>query len=611
MKTFTKLSILIFGLLICQNVNTYGQFTSKADLAKQILLTNASSYNLDPNTLVHMQVSSETYSRISGLNNVYFEQHIADIPVHNALLNAHITPSNEMLTFGNRFISNPIPNKALDQNILSQLDAITIVANHLGYPFNGNLQLINNIGGPTKKMIYDKGSISIENIPVQLVWQPITQNYVTLAWNVSIYETTAQNWWNVRIDAITGEILDQNNWVVQCNFDMDCGYDHSLIESKPSRVHFIPKNLVHPKNEDILIIQPMGVMDGSSYRVYPEPVESPNHVTPFPPADGRTTIDEPADLVASPFGWHDTNGILGAEFTTTQGNNVHAYTDTDANNVPDPGSSPDGGAGLDFIFPIDLTMPPSAYRPAAVTNLFYWNNYLHDFAYKYGFDEISGNFQENNYGNGGLGSDYVNAEAQDGSGTNNANFATPSDGNNPRMQMFIGTNPTPDIDGDLDNGVIAHEYAHGISNRFTGGPNNTGCLGNQEQMGEGWSDFYALITTMEPGDLGTDSRGIGTYLFGQPANGPGIRPTPYSTNMAINTATYDDIKTLAVPHGVGYVWCGMVWDLLWKMVDVHGQTNGFDIAVNLVNEGMRLQPCSPGFVDGRDAILAADVALNG
>ena len=86
--------------------------------------------------------------------------------------------------------------------------------------------------------------------------------------------------------------------------------------------------------------------------------------------------------------------------------------------------------------------------------------------------------------------------------------------------MYVGTNPNPDIDGDFDNAVIAHEYAHGISNRFTGGPANTSCLNNAEQMGEGWSDFYGLMMTIKPGDVATTSRGIGTYLFGQPANGP-------------------------------------------------------------------------------------------
>jgi subtilisin-like proprotein convertase family protein len=610
-STFPLLRNLFLGIFLLSFGCLQAQYISKANLAKQILIDRADEFNLDTASLEKMLVSSETFSRLSQLNNIYFEQHIENIPVYNAILNAHITSNNELLTFGNRFYFDASINKSLNLPLIPQSEAISIVADYLGYTYNGNLAVVTNIGGPTKKIIFEKGDLSLENIPVSLVWQPVSANNLVLAWNVSIYEIAAQNWWNVRIDAVTGEILDQNNWVVQCNFDMPCGTDHKLFEQKQTKHHFIPKSFLNKTNNDLVVIQSMGVMDGSSYQVYPEPVESPNHTLPLPPADGRVIVNEPADVIASPFGWHDTNGAIGPEFTTTQGNNAHAYTDIDANNIPDPGSSPDGGMGLDFLFPIDLTQPPSAYRPAAVTNLFYWNNFIHDFAYRFGFDEVNGNFQENNYGNGGLGSDYVNAEAQDGSGTNNANFATPPDGSNPRMQMFIGTNPTPDVDGDLDNGVIAHEYAHGVSNRLTGGPNNTSCLSNQEQMGEGWSDFYSLITTMEPSDMGSDSRGIGTYLFGQPANGPGIRPTPYSTNMAINPATYDDIKTLSVPHGVGYVWCGMIWDLLWKMVDVHGPTAGYDIAVTLVHEGMRLQPCSPGFVDGRDAILAADLALNG
>ena len=61
--------------------------------------------------------------------------------------------------------------------------------------------------------------------------------------------------------------------------------------------------------------------------------------------------------------------------------------------------------------------------------------------YRHGFDEAAGNFQINNFGNGGLGNDPVNAEAQDGSGTDNANFATPADGSSPRMQMYLWNPP--------------------------------------------------------------------------------------------------------------------------------------------------------------------------
>jgi hypothetical protein len=85
--------------------------------------------------------------------------------------------------------------------------------------------------------------------------------------------------------------------------------------------------------------------------------------------------------------------------------------------------------------------PPtdSVNQGFAITNLFYWNNIMHDLSYQYGFDEASGNFQQNNLGQGGKGYDFVNADAQDGSGLDNANFSTPADGQNPRMQMYLFT----------------------------------------------------------------------------------------------------------------------------------------------------------------------------
>ncbi|MCC6723341.1 MAG: M36 family metallopeptidase, partial [Saprospiraceae bacterium] len=616
MRAIFTISRLLAMVSLCWlTLPLQAQNSSKADLAKGLLLSISSETGLSANELENMVVSSETFSEISGVTNVYFQQTIHGIPVHGAILNAHVTSQDALLTYGNRFVDmDKIPMTSLNSTpSLSVSQGLRAALVGLGIPVVGPLLIKSKENNAVSTTIFSKGFVSLADMTVQLVYQQVDDKKVgvRLCWQAEIQTTDGKDWWVARVDAQTGELLDRNNYMISCDFGLanpgDCHHEHGLGSPHLTFLDLCTDFLNAATTEE----EPFSLLVGNEYKVYPQPVESPNHTTPAPPADGRVLVADPASPTASPFGWHDTNGAAGAEFTTTQGNNAHAYTDTDANNTPDPGSSPDGGANLIFNFPIDLTQPPSAYRPAAVTNLFYWNNYMHDFAHHYGFDEDSGNFQENNYGNGGLGSDYVQAEAQDGSGTNNANFGTPADGQNPRMQMFIGTNPTPDVDGDLDNGVIAHEYAHGISNRFTGGPANVSCLGNQEQMGEGWSDWYALMTTMELGDQGTDSRGIGTYLFGQPPNGPGIRPTPYSTDMNINTATYDDIKTLAVPHGVGYVWCGMIWDLTWAMIADHGQAAGFDVAMNLVNQGMVLQPCSPGFVDGRNAILAADVALYG
>ncbi|HLO53691.1 MAG TPA: M36 family metallopeptidase, partial [Saprospiraceae bacterium] len=606
---FNPKLIILSVVFFCAQISN-AQIATKAEIARALVKNVSAQIGVDTIDINNMTLSSESFSRKSGIHHIYFDQNIHQITVHGAILNAHVSGNDQLVHYGTRFVPNVGKSTKLVTPVITSEKAVEFAALHFGYDLGGGIIVKEYKGGPSQEVIFEKSTLSLEDIPVKLVWQPLENGNIALAWSVSIYEVSAQNWWNVRVDALNGEILDQNNWVVSCDFgphESDCSdthNDHSITNKR-----FRPKTGMSMFEHIKLQASAMTTLDGSSYRVYPQPVESPNHVAPFPPADGRVLVNEPADPNASPFGWHDTNGAIGPEFTTTQGNNVHAYTDIDANNMPDAGSSPDGGAGLDFSFPLDLAQAPSTYRPAAVTNLYYWNNFIHDFAYEYGFDEAAGNFQQNNYGNGGLGSDYVQAEAQDGSGTNNANFGTPNDGSRPRMQMYIGTNPNPDVDGDLDNGVIAHEYAHGISNRFTGGPNNTSCLGNTEQMGEGWSDWYALMTTLNTGDMGTDSRGIGTYLFGQPANGPGIRPTPYSTNMAINPATYDDIKTLAIPHGVGYVWCGMIWDLTWALVDAHGGAVGFEEAMLLVNEGMRLQPCSPGFVDGRDAILSADMIL--
>ncbi len=603
-------------VLLCIAIPLSAQLNSKADIAKQLLLPKLAEMHLSPDELQTMKISSETYSENSGVTNVYFQQYINEIPVHGAILNAHVTANNQLLTHGSRFVifhGDDVKGYTLPIiPTLSAEQALFAALGHLGIPTNGPLVQVSADGGPMRETVFDKGTIALENIKLQLVYQPIGDNgmMVRLAWQVEIQTTDTQNWWLARVDAENGDLLDKNNYVVHCNFGVAdashshhnhsaCKEEHQLFDMNEAL--FAPYEVSPPLAPPVL----------NRYKVYQQPAESPNHVPPFPPADGRVSVDNPASPTASPYGWHDTNGVAGAEYTITRGNNVHAYTDTNNDNVADPGSSPDGGADLIFEFPIDFTQAPSTYQPASVTNLFYWNNYMHDFAYAFGFTPLNGNFQVNNYGGGGTGNDDVMAESQDGGGTNNANFATPPDGSRPRMQMYIGTNPTPDVDGSLDNGVVAHEFAHGISNRFTGGPANTSCLGNTEQMGEGWSDFYALMTTMEPGDMGTDSRGIGTYLFGQPANGGGIRPTPYSTNMSINPSTYNTIKTAAIPHGIGYVWCTMIWDLTWAMIDDHGTGTGFGVAMNLVNEGMRLQPCSPGFVDGRNAIIAADAALYG
>ncbi|MEO6133092.1 MAG: M36 family metallopeptidase, partial [Saprospiraceae bacterium] len=184
----------------------------------------------------------------------------------------------------------------------------------------------------------------------------------------------------------------------------------------------------------------------------------------------------------------------------------------------------------------------------------------------------------------------------------------------------ISTGPTL-RDGSLDNGIISHEFGHGISTRLTGGAGNSSCLSGgatnaaeeASGMGEGWSDFFTLVTSVNPGDTGPKKRGVGTYAIKETIDGRGIRTYPYSTDMTIDPHTYDDIIIEGLPHGVGSVWAAMLWDMYWDFSDAYGWDpdvlhghGGNNMAIQLVMDGLKLQPCPPGFVDARDAILQAD-----
>ncbi|GAB3248614.1 M36 family metallopeptidase [Nocardioides dilutus] len=541
-------------------------------VAREHLRANAAELELSAADVKQLEVSSVVPSDHNGLTHVYFQQRVNSLDIANAMVNVAVRADGTVFQVAENAVGSAAKLANDAKPGISDVQAAKRAAAALGLKPTEPFASDDVAAGAEQARELGDGGISQDAIPVRLVYQLTKGGALRLAWQLGIYQLDGEHWWQSRIDAETGAELGKDDLVA-----------------------------------------------ADSYNVYPLPVEAPTFASPAPPADGRTNVTNPAIAAASPFGWHDTNGVAGAEFTTTQGNNVHAYTDLDDNDLPDAGSSPDGGALLDFNFPLDLTQAPSTYRPAAVTNLFVTSNRMHDILDHYGFDAAAGNFQESNYGEGGLGSDYVNAEAQDGGGTNNANFATPADGLNPRMQMYVWTAPTPDRDGDLDNGIIVHEYGHGVSNRLTGGPANVACLGNSEQGGEGWSDYLAYMLTMPNGTEPVGGRGIGTYALNEPTTGPGIRQYPYSTNMVTNPHTYDDTKTVAVPHGVGSVWAEMLWEMTYALIGEHGFSANLDdgsvggnkISLQLVMDGMKLQPCSPGFVDARNAILAADQANNG
>ncbi|WP_075341991.1 M36 family metallopeptidase [Tenacibaculum agarivorans] len=590
----------------------YSQNTSQSDLSviQDHFKSLQNKSQASQTDYAEWKVTSTASSLKKGLTHYYLTQYFKGIPIINGTYNMSVN-NNSVNYSVNQFVKDvesKIPQSRSISLINEEAAINTVISSH-NLPAASRLQKqlrrTNGGGDPISKYL-DSG-ITEDNEPItaQKVYL-LYEDKIHLCWNVTLYEKGGKHWWSSFVDASSNTILKEDDWVISCNFDTP---GHSELHNhKHDHGHKAHKDVNSRENYGIPYAAESMAMAPDSYRVYAMPLINPDD-------GGRTIVTDPAESVASPFGWHDTNGSAGAEFTITRGNNVWAQEDANGNNGT--GASPSGGSGLDFDFPVNLNQAPSNYRNASTTNLFYWNNIMHDVWYQYGFDEASGNFQENNYGRGGSGSDSVNADSQDGSGTNNANFGTPPDGSNPRMQMFLWNRTNPGRDGSFDNIIIAHEYGHGISTRLVGG-RNSNVLGGSEQMGEGWSDWFGLMLTMKAGDTGADRRGVGTYVLGQGLNGLGIRPTVYSTDRSINDTDYSDIGGLARPHGVGYAFCTILWDMTWLLIDQEGfdpdfynGTGGNNIAMALVTEGLKNTASNPGFVSGRDGILQADQDLYG
>jgi len=697
---------------------------------------------------------------------VYLQQAYNQIPVYNQLMvlvfrdGKLLSKSGGQLKgFENKVALQPhTPSVSATQAVHSAMSEKKL------FPV-GSLSSIPGVND--HKYHFGNAGVSTEDITAELMWMPYNNNKdIALVWQVFLAPKNSSDYWLIRIDAITGRFLNENNLTVSCNWDTPEKYNPGILSRKNAE---IKKD--NPASFGKLFKVDLStsgssptIVNNASYIVVPFPAESPIHPGGFPSIVNNPWEQAPGN--ATSLKWHN-NGTT--DFNITRGNNVWTAEDRidQDNSSGQPATSTTSPDPLTFNFTPNFGAPPTQRAPTPnqqfnTTNLFYWNNIIHDLSYLYGFKEINGNFQANNQGRGGLGNDYVIADAQDGGGTQNANFSTPPDGGRPRMQMYLwdtaasvlvsspaavtglyaasegafsnanslatngpvtgqvvwyndnttgqdhdacGSSATsvsgkiaminrgncnftvkvknaqiagaigvivvnnvpgeagtmggsdnsitiPSVmitqndglllaeaipqgltatlgaaitDGDVDNGIISHEYTHGISSRLTGGPSQASCLFNGESMGEGISDYVGLMVTQNwalstLNDGFSTPRSVGTYVIGQSPNGSGIRSQKYCTNMAINNKVYAG-SISAESHNRGEIWCAVLWDMTWNIINQTGiiTPNLFDIngnggnviALKLVLEGLKLQPCNPGFIDARNAILQADQNLFG
>ena len=496
--------------------NLRGALTAAApgrseDIVRGFLAQNGGLYGLAAEDLSDLVALGDSPGGTSGLRMLRMEQQIDGVPVFQSETRFLLDRDGRLVKSTGLMVPHPrssapelksatlmTPEQAVVHLLAANGRTAMAASFKVASETDGRLQLAETddfVAGP---------------ITARKVLFPLAPGVLVPAWSLVVFTTGEQDYYSV-IDSETGALL----WSKGIR-------DYASAQDARFRVY----------------VQ----ADGTTPADSPAP-QSPNTVAPgsgtqFPEiAPTVVSMHIAYDPTASPNGWIDDcpGGVCTAAQSQTIGNNTVTCLDqtqgADANicdtavaTVIDGNGRPTGnpdanGRNRDFLgttprdFQTNFLPPPQGGNPEAgqtctgngssgtlpidqfrrglITHLFYVTNWYHDKLYKLGFDEASGNFQQTNFSGMGLGGDRISGDADDGSGTNNANFSTPPDGTPGRMQMYRFTGPTIDRDGGIDQEISMHEMTHGTSNRLIG--NGAGLNWNPARgMGEGWSDFVAL-----------------------------------------------------------------------------------------------------------------------
>lgn len=600
---------------------------NRAEILRNFVSENDALIGISRAQANSLKVTADYTNPDGNLSYAHLEQFINDVPVFRGEVKAGFSKSGEMI----RVINNLAPGleyESLATDFRNPVDAVKNAAGYLNLDANTlSLEI------DAKNSDNLKTSFGTSGTQAEKMYFPTEPGVARAAWRVLIYAHNGG--WYVIVDAETGALL----WRKNLTEDQTQAATYSIYANPNAMIN---------------------VAD-NPFPMTPGPT-SPNGTQGAAiPRTSITIIGNEAPYTFNNLGWI-TDGN-----NTTDGNNVEAGLDRKLPNTGSPANpadtDPDGKAtgspNRVFDFPYtpgnpntnsgDAPLPsgqtptgclaatnttlPTDFQKGITTSLFYISNRIHDEYYRLGFTEQAKNFQHDNFGRGGAGNDRVAAQAQDCSGTNNANFTTPADGSRPTMQMYLWTAPTPDFDGSLDADVIIHEYTHGLSNRLHG--NGGGLSSNMSRgMGEGWGDFYGHAMLSEPSDPINGIYTTGSYDTYSPnfpqnyyygirrfpkaviafTGGPNNRPhNPMtfadvdSTQLNLNDGAYapDGVGTADQVHNAGEIWSSALWEVRAKFVTRLGWATGNRKALQLIMDGMKLAPLAPTFLQERDAIVAA------
>ncbi len=589
----------------------------RSTILRNFAKTNSDLVGVSDEQIDQLKVMADYANPDGNLSFASLEQFVDGIPVFRGEIKAGFTRKGEMFRVVNNLAAG-LDYGSLSKEFGNPADAVRIAADNVKAEVDMTL---NRAESTQDKAVFGTGYYPAT---ASKYYFPIEPGLARAAWYVVVWKPV--NGYEMLIDAETGKIL----WRQNMGKDQTQAATYNVWNSTSNA-------MLSADN--------------------PAPL-TPGPVDPTLGTQGAFQARNSVTLIGNEApNTFNNNGWINDGDNATAGNNVIAGLDRGSPNGVDvavAGSGmrvfdyatvvpPQDTTGQQYPLPTGEGINPCQAAPnatvldsqkAAVVQMFYVVNRLHDVLYRHGFVEQARNFQLDNFGRGGTGNDRVLAEGQDCSGVNNANFnSTSTDGTTGRMQMYLWSPPTPDRDGTMDAEIIIHEVGHGVTNRLhTGGISGT----QGGQMHEGNGDFMAHLLLSESSDPINGTYTLGGYAtHSLRAVAPtgnfyyGIRRFPKAViaftggplNRPHNPLTYADIDSAqhnvtngafnpaftgsaTAPHDGGEVWSSMLWEVRSRLVSRLGHTAGTSKMLQLFLDGQKMAVSTSSMLNSRNSILA-------